>query len=305
MNPSDGDCRRCYFSQVPAVDDPFFLKAVQPYSWFAAVFLFLSYVIGLWFTLRTHAAVIWATDADEKKPAQGALESLTASNEFRQLRQTNPPLMPGGDVQGPRHSIRDSALYKRILGQSLRQVGLSDSADSGWEQVDPGNLPSGATPHVVPPRQNGGGGQSGLKLSGLSEEENEYLVRQVAEVAATAATVAARDAARSQRKPVPTLSTGRSYRRPSSARRGAAVDDHDDPFPPLETSHASGGHDAPNWSKTKSSIILLGATFLYAVIAEILVNTVDVVLESVNIDEKFLGITLFALVPNTTEFLVR
>jgi Ca2+/H+ antiporter len=35
---------------------------------------------------------------------------------------------------------------------------------------------------------------------------------------------------------------------------------------------------------------------------EILVSTVDVVLGSGNIDEKFLGFTLFALVPNTTEF---
>ena len=69
--------------------------------------------------------------------------------------------------------------------------------------------------------------------------------------------------------------------------------------------HAAGGHDAPNWSRTKSSIILLTATIAYAIIAEILVNTVDVVLEGSNIDEKFLGITLFALVPNTTEFLVR
>jgi Ca2+/H+ antiporter len=33
------------------------------------------------------------------------------------------------------------------------------------------------------------------------------------------------------------------------------------------------------------------------------VDTVDVVLGSVSIDEKFLGFTLFALVPNTTEFL--
>ena len=32
-------------------------------------------------------------------------------------------------------------------------------------------------------------------------------------------------------------------------------------------------------------------------------DTVDVVLGSVAIDEKFLGFTLFALVPNTTEFL--
>jgi len=38
-------------------------------------------------------------------------------------------------------------------------------------------------------------------------------------------------------------------------------------------------------------------------LVEILVDTVDVVLGSGTIDEKFLGFTLFALVPNTTEFL--
>jgi len=36
---------------------------------------------------------------------------------------------------------------------------------------------------------------------------------------------------------------------------------------------------------------------------ELLVNVVDVVLNGSGIDEKFLGITLFALVPNTTEFM--
>ena len=65
----------------------------------------------------------------------------------------------------------------------------------------------------------------------------------------------------------------------------------------------SGGHDAPNWSRSKSYFVLLTATIAYAVIAEILVSTVDSVLAHSDIDEKFLGITLFALVPNTTEFL--
>lgn len=37
--------------------------------------------------------------------------------------------------------------------------------------------------------------------------------------------------------------------------------------------------------------------------AEILVEVVDVILEGSAIDEKFLGITVFALVPNTTEFM--
>jgi hypothetical protein len=36
---------------------------------------------------------------------------------------------------------------------------------------------------------------------------------------------------------------------------------------------------------------------------EILVDVVDVILDGSGIPEKFLGITLFALVPNTTEFM--
>ena len=34
-----------------------------------------------------------------------------------------------------------------------------------------------------------------------------------------------------------------------------------------------------------------------------MVDVVDVVMEGSGIDEKFLGVTLFALVPNTTEFM--
>jgi Ca2+:H+ antiporter len=82
-----------------------------------------------------------------------------------------------------------------------------------------------------------------------------------------------------------------------------------------------GGHDAPSWSRAFSATVLLGCTFLYAVIAgasasqqmlilnayyaspELLIDVIDVVLEGSGIDEKLLGITLLALVPNTTEFM--
>lgn len=37
--------------------------------------------------------------------------------------------------------------------------------------------------------------------------------------------------------------------------------------------------------------------------SELLVDVVDVILDGSGIDEKFLGVTLFALVPNTTEFM--
>lgn len=70
-----------------------------------------------------------------------------------------------------------------------------------------------------------------------------------------------------------------------------------------EEEEAAAGHDSPNWGKGKSYTVLFGCTLLYAIIAEILVDTVDLVMEGVNIDEKFLGLTLFALVPNITEFM--
>lgn len=56
------------------------------------------------------------------------------------------------------------------------------------------------------------------------------------------------------------------------------------------------GHDSPNWSKVKSFTILFGCTLLYSIVAEILVDTVDEVMKNLAVDEKFLGLTLFALV---------
>lgn len=212
-------------------------------------------------------------------------------------------------------------MYKRILGQSLKQAGM------GLRQADEvrqGSATSSAPPFnqtfIVPPRSSGGDGNVGPDLSspkssqiaGLSEEDSNNLVLHVAEIAATAAAVAARDVATTPRKVSASAHVPAHYRPQSSGQAFVPAnatyhEDHEDnAITEVAAVNAqNGGHDAPNWSRLKSAVILLGATILYAIIAEILVNTVDVVLESVDIDEKFLGITLFALVPNTTEFLVR
>lgn len=94
---------------------------------------------------------------------------------------------------------------------------------------------------------------------------------------------------------VATVSALRHQGSASRLRSSGVGGDQDD--------NADGGHDAPSWSRTVSASVLLACTFLYAMIAEILVDVVDVVLNGSGIDEKFLGITLFALVPNTTEFM--
>ncbi|KAK2760346.1 hypothetical protein FQN54_002415 [Arachnomyces sp. PD_36] len=291
------DCRRCYFSQVPAISDKFFNKAVKPYALISAVLLFLSYIIGLWFTLRTHAAVIWAIEAEEKK--------MIPANESAVFdRSRNPGLQgPIGAHEYPKNSIRESQMYKNILGKSLKQVGLSSdttTAESSWEQLGSGTATgSQHLPHVVPPKSSGGPNELQRVGSAEMTKENQRFVRHVTEVAATAAATVARDAVRHPKKNNPKPP---GLARHSSRTTIPEVTEESGLGP--DPGHASsGGHDAPNWSKVKSSVILLTATVAYAVIAEMLVNTVDVVLDSVDIDEKFLGMTLFALVPNTTEFL--
>ncbi|KAK4120398.1 hypothetical protein N657DRAFT_683736 [Parathielavia appendiculata] len=307
------DCRRCYFSQTPAINDRFYLEAVRPYCYLAASMLFMSYIIGLWFTLRTHAAVIWNTEIEEKKHDEHVAPHPTP----RQLGTTSV-----GDASGV--DIRDSHLYKRILGQSLRQVGQYPRPDEETRQNTP--LPQGeanSTPHLVPPKPStttygtAETSASTISIPGFSDAENNNLVHQVAAIAATAATVAARNVQSARRGPPGSVSTAAPPSASGAARSGGGAVRSAALFPDQEDAAAGGGggggaqgavdshggHDAPNWSRLKSAIILMGATVLYAIIAEILVDTVDVVLESSDIDEKFLGITLFALVPNTTEFL--
>lgn len=297
-------CRRCYFSQTPALNDRFFQSVVQPYCYLAAALLFFSYIIGLLFTLRTHAAMIWSSELDEKKPQPSDSQILPPNplppSHIRLGRQQ-------GSTESDRTEVRDSQLYKKILGQSLKQVGLTPRGDEAGTVSSSAEAPKGGlnnTAHLVPPKSSGNDSvRSAMHIPGFSEAENNNLVREVAELAATAATIAAQNTTRTIRKtsaapharPHANLSARPSYI-PSAQVPGADVHEAQD-------THAAGGHDAPNWSKTKSAVILLGATLLYALIAEILVNTVDVILDGFAIDEKFVGMTLFALVPNTTEFL--
>lgn len=287
---------------------------MQPYCYFAAALLFLSYIIGLWFTLRTHAAVIWNNEIDEKKShvvdsqlLAGVTQQAPPPHARLQRQQTS-----NGSDPSRGQELRDSHLYKKILGQSLRQVGLSPRGEEPAGATSASNLArnasnaAGTTSHLVPPKSSGNdNARSDVHIPGFTDAENNNLVREVAEIAASAATYAAQSATRSLRNgSVGSHGHGHAtHPHIPSVPRSVTLPGVDADAAAAEAP-AAGGHDAPNWSRAKSSIILMGATLLYALIAEILVNTVDVILQGFAIDEKFVGITLFALVPNTTEFLV-
>lgn len=264
-------------------------------------------MIGLWFTLRTHAAVIWNNEPDEKKVPDVQALSIPhqpLSTSVARLQRLGSTQNSSSEVHGT--EIRESQLYKRILGQSLKQVGLEADGTRQNSLVElPGPNGSAPTPHMPPPKSSGGeSARSDIHIPGFTDAQNSSLVREVAEIAATAATIAARDATKAPRKTslAANAPVQGSLGKPHHAK-AVLVHDHEEQVG-AEAAHEGGGHDAPNWSRMKSSVILCGATVLYALIAEILVGCVDVILQGSGIDEKFLGITLFALVPNTTEFLV-
>jgi len=263
----------------------------------------------LWFTLRTHAAVIWNNEVDEKKTQEAqqisGSQQPSGGEPHGRLQRHGSTQNSSSEAAARGQEIRDSQLYKRILGQSLKQVGLGPREDeSRNNSTSEPTGPNGSTqtPHLPPPKSSGGeSARSDIQIPGFSEAQKTNLVREVAEMAATAAAIAARDATKAPRK---TSVSANTTQKPAIIRAGVVHEPEDAAAPAEAHAAEGGGHDAPNWSRMKSSIILCGATILYALIAEILVNTVDVVLQNVAIDEKFLGITLFALVPNTTEFLV-
>ncbi|CAG5143478.1 uncharacterized protein ALTATR162_LOCUS1358 [Alternaria atra] len=298
--PRERDCRRCYYSQTPALNDRFYNEAVKPYTWFAATMLFFSYIIGLLFTLRTHAATIWTEpDAQEKKILEMSASSLSQSGHMDFPHSSFARQATGQSVS--RAHIRDSQLYKRMVSQTLQEVGLGPEQHASDDRR-PSSKSDSHTPHMVPPKDSDAHSHHSFHVEGLTDDAAQSLARQITEIAATTTALATRDVTRAPRKAAQLAHTPSKTHvdRPVHTRTNteAAPEEVD-----TATGHASGGHDAPNWSRQKSAAILLTATLAYAIIAEILVNTVDGVLEGSDIDEKFLGITLFALVPNTTEFL--
>lgn len=216
----EDDCTQCRFSQPTFALDKLYYNMIRPFSLIVTLALFLAYICGLFFTLRTHALLIWATNSHEQQ------------------------------AHNLKKDLRSSSVVSLDTPQQLPRQGRTPQAYT---------LPPSAG--FVPTT----GAKSALNSPGMEVPKNRIASRGSRLLLPGGA------------EPVPSM--------------------------PEEEPESAGGHDAPNWSRNKSTVILLGATLLYAVIAEILVDNVDLVLSAYPINPKFLGLTVFALVPNTTEFL--
>lgn len=207
---SDGTigCSHCYYDQMNMFDDPVYQNSVKPFMWICAAILPSAYIIGLLFSLHTHADMVWKSSSALPKPQEAP----------------HPRVYPVAIIHPNHPVVNEQTPLNAADPQILRAVVSHPTPPTPVNEAPlPVHAPI-AFVHAKEPEE---------------EEEEE----------------------------------------------------------------AAAGHDSPNWGKSKSYTVLFGCTLLYAIIAEILVETVDLVMEGINIDEKFLGLTLFALVPNITEFM--
>ncbi|TFK40690.1 hypothetical protein BDQ12DRAFT_679869 [Crucibulum laeve] len=285
-------CDHCYYKHPDPVDDPFYQSTVKSLMYFCTAILLFSYLIGLWFSLRTHASQIWQNPQQLLHPLE-----LPTHNRLSLYHK----LIPSSHGTGTRRP--DSLQRKPSAGNNLgvpnacQTPGPRDGSQSlpntsnapsrGNQSLSPSfnrrvsYAPASQQPAFTPVLESV---DQAIKNTGLTNIQlPEPMTTDEFTRAVAVATVSA-------------LRHQQAHPHSPARPRGSGIAES-------EAAGGHSGHDAPSWSRTTSASVLLACTALYAIIAELLVDVVDAILEGSGIDEKFLGVTLFALVPNTTEFM--
>ncbi|TCD64527.1 hypothetical protein EIP91_003994 [Steccherinum ochraceum] len=285
-------CQHCYYEHPDPVDDPFYQSTVKSLMYFCAVVLIFSYLIGLWFSLRTHASQIWQNPQQLLHPADVPIPS--SAGRLSLYQKFIPGSSQAGMAKQPlRHKAsnitNDTAPPSR--SQTPTPRGQDPQASSSSQQPSSATIQPGSgrrISYAIPPVVQIQGG-----IAPLLESVDHAIKDPALQPLNLSGEMSRDDFTRAVA--VATVSALRHQQTHTSKARASAVE--------TEDAGGHGGHEAPSWSRTTSASVLLLCTALYAVIADLLIEVVDVVLVGSGIDEKFLGVTLFALVPNTTEFM--
>ncbi|WWC88111.1 calcium/proton exchanger [Kwoniella dendrophila CBS 6074] len=332
-------CDHCYYEHPDPQKDPFYQEQVETLMYCCAGILLFSYLIGLWFSLRTHAAQIWSNPQRLMKPDEtiAAVQAMHPAVKATLTQRITPqammqhvlplhkslssnsnnasPIAPSKSQGGsPRQTMSRLPSHVGLRPPStVPEEGQEGNGDSSSNRLSSNtfNLPAGYTPFLetVDKDIKNANHLTPMRLpSSLTTEDFTRAVavatvsalrHQGSIIGAGSQSHSQPGSAQKQKHDITGGGGGQmipsNSAMPSIKNNGNWQDDEDD--------DEHGGHEAPSWTRGVSAGVLLGCTLLYAIIAEILVDVVDVVLQGSGIDEKFLGLTLFALVPNTTEFM--
>ncbi|KAF9072131.1 hypothetical protein BDP27DRAFT_1361201 [Rhodocollybia butyracea] len=306
-------CDQCYYQHPDPVHDPFYQSTVKSLMYFCAAVLIFSYLIGLWFSLRTHASQIWQ-NPQQLLHSNDLSGSIPMHRDLANMNRTHPahPIPPHLESQsGWREESSDAGREREEPSSPLFQRRVISRAEgsAGGGSVSPGGpgsaLNAGSSA-VGTAAGAGGGSGSGIGTGGsgagsvgggpytpLMESVDQAVKNTSLQLPETnlklPETMTRDDFTRAVA--VATVSALRHQKYTAAAAWVRTKSREDEGVEGMEVGVGDGGghggHDAPSWSRFTSASVLLGCTALYAIIA----------------DEKFLGVTLLALVPNTTEFM--
>ncbi|KZT56350.1 hypothetical protein CALCODRAFT_497517 [Calocera cornea HHB12733] len=295
-------CKQCFYEHPDPTTDPFYQETVKSLMYFCASILLFSYLIGLWFSLRTHATQIWQNPQQLMHHLEGGGQPgqpgppnsgrvFSVYNKLVNQQLSKSPLPTHRTVS--RRPSNATTIGSNYGGQQDRPVGQQVPSTVNTPRAGPPNASPIATRRVYSTSNGIPGAGYGPLIDTVNQAVKSSSNYQTHQPLPLPPNLTTDDFTRAVA--VATVSALRHQQAVSPARPRTAMGQHE--------VAAEGGHEAPSWSRTVSAVVLLACTALYAAIAEVLVDVVDVILEGSGIDEKFLGLTLFALVPNTTEFM--
>ncbi|WFD43217.1 hypothetical protein MPSI1_001873 [Malassezia psittaci] len=302
-------CAHCSYERVSPVTDPFYHSNVKGLVYICAAILILAYGIGLWFSLRTHATQIWS-NAQNTPHAGNAMPEGMPPGLHR--ASTYKRMIPAHHLQQllPTHTDHRGQVPPEAVHVAHEALQIaSDQAETSSDTTQPSSTKNGKAKKQDSPQQdkqrdqrsesqqapssNAAPPSSQAEPSG-EEQHGEQVQPHGPRSKMQHPEDLFLDAAAKMYKYV----FNQQKVEPQSDQGGEGGQDEQD-----NSEEESGGHDAPSWSRLFALSVLLSCTVLYAIIAEILVDVVDVVVKGSGLPEKFIGVTIFALVPNTTEFM--
>ncbi|OZJ04292.1 hypothetical protein BZG36_02572 [Bifiguratus adelaidae] len=319
-------CNNCYYGQPNMLSDIVYQNHVKPLMTLCAILLPLGYLTGLWFSLHTHVKQIWQAPHPhhDQAAAVSAYNKFISNHMLANMLATNQDATSDTRAQGiptppnpSQISVMTPGGTMHIGSPILHGPFAHFSPHQPSPLTDPNQASSPQEPLSGSPSQSAHGDSRPPNAMpayagfGVIQGSPSYLTSPFTE----SANQQAQQSSANDNSPKP---TGDDADKPSIYQHGRHASESQPlltaplipvmhfPHPETDAGHTeeeAGGHDSPNWTKSKSAVVLLACTVLYSLISEILIDTVDSVMDNVALDEKFLGLTLFALVPNITEFM--
>jgi Ca2+:H+ antiporter len=265
-------CGGCTYFQKPYLQDAFFTKLTQPFMYICAIVLptvhFIlnsisvitkleakhpkAYIIGLWFTLRTHAKHIYS---------QGSTNSLNERHKGLKRRKAK-----------RRKSIDAENDVLSLGAHSLLASPSQESLLGTFAEVDGGRKPEGGEQIAARTAQVEEGQSVNVSMTNLVKDAINQTTKSTAKWTIPPEGPMPQAHVMSSLPPIASGSDNHpvmkvTFRDGAPQQPHPAEENATSAVGSIEPPKTAGGHTGPNWSKSKSAFILTVGTILFSWLA--------------------------------------